>query len=394
MDKHNQFLLSLEPGQKPSISPSHQFAAFSLIILLILGGTLAWFLSIQIAEQMATTTADMIGHQVSAMIQAELSTADLREPMSGERYEAFDAFLHRNIISSQIARIKVWNKKGLVVYSDDSALIGQVFPLTEELGEVFADKDVIVQLASLNKGENLSEQGLGQLLEIYVPLTPNDSSEVLGAYEVYLYYEPIASAVRHAQIWIWAAVAVAMAALWGSLNWIFTRASRMISRQRQLAITDPLTGLPNRRYLLEQIKNERERSKRYGSTFSLIILDMDFFKKYNDAYGHPAGDEALRELANRMLKCVRTFDTIARYRGEEFAILLPETNLAYAERTANRIREEVAVLPFAYCPITVSLGVACYNGSSQNNVIAAADAALYQAKSRGRNRVCVAATNA
>ena len=121
---------------------------------------------------------------------------------------------------------------------------------------------------------------------------------------------------------------------------------------------------------------------------------MDFFKKYNDAYGHPAGDEALRELANRMLKCVRTFDTIARYRGEEFAILLPETNLAYAERTANRIREEVAVLPFAYCPITVSLGVACYNGSSQTNVIAAADAALYQAKSRGRNRVCVAATNA
>lgn len=378
---------------KLSISPSQQFAVFSLIILLALGSVLASLLSVQIEQQMATTTANMVGHQVSAMIRAQLSTADLREPMSSERYHAFDAFLRRNIISPQIARIKIWNETGRIVYSDDPSLVNQVFPLSEELREVFADKEVIVELASLKKDEHVSEQGMGPLLEIYVPLTPNDSSEVLGAYEVYLYYEPIASAVRRAQIWIWGSVSVALILLWVSLFWVFARASRAITRQRQLAITDPLTGLHNRRYLLEQLENERERSQRYDIPFSLIILDMDYFKKYNDAHGHPTGDEALRELANRMLKCVRALDTVARYGGEEFAILLPATNMAGAELTANRIREQVAAKPFACGPLTVSLGAACYNGSSQDDVVAAADAALYQAKSLGRNRV-VMATNA
>ncbi len=376
------------------LSPNQQFAVFSFGNLLLLGGALAWFLSGQIEQQMATAISEMIGHQVSTMIRGQLSAADLREPMTGERYAAFDAFLRRSIISPQIARVKVWNEAGVIIYSDEPALVGQVFPLTHELLEVFTEGRVVTELANLQRAENAAEQGMGPLLEIYVPLIPGNSDEVLGAYEVYLYYDPIAAAVRRSRIWIWGSVAVALAALWGSLFWVFARASRAILHQRQLAITDPLTGLHNRRYLLEQLEIEHERFRRYGVPFSLIMLDVDHFKHYNDAHGHPAGDAALRELAQRLLNCVRRLDTVARYGGEEFAVLLPATDLAAAGRTAERILEGVASQPFAHGPLTVSLGVACCNDRTRDDVIAAADGALYRAKSLGRNRVCLAATQA
>jgi diguanylate cyclase (GGDEF)-like protein len=377
-----------------SVSPIKQFAVFSFFSFVLLGGMLVWFLSGQIEKEMAAATADMVGHQVSAMIRAQLSAADMGEPMTGKRYAAFDAFLRHRILSSQIARVKVWNRAGTVIYSDDPALVGQVFPVEGELREVFAAGEAVATVASLKKAENAHEQDLGRLLEIYVPMVPSDSNEVLGAYEVYLYYAPIASAVQRAQTWIWGSVAVALLALWGCLSWVFARASRAIVRQRNLAITDPLTGLHNRRRLLEQLQGERERSKRYGTPFALILVDVDLFKEYNDAFGHPAGDDALREVARRMLRCVRGLDTVARYGGDEFAILLPAIGLVGAEQAADRVRELVDTQPFAHGSLTVSQGIACHSGSSQNDIVAAADAALYQAKSLGRNRVSAATTDA
>ncbi len=371
-------------------SPSQQFAVLSLAVLLLMGALLAWFLSGQIERQMASAVSDMIGHQVTAMIRAQFTADDLRESMTGDRYRAFDDFLRQNILSPQIARVKVWNEAGMIVYANDPALVGQVFPVEGGLREVFVSGDVITELASLEEQENVAEQGLGPLLEIYVPLVPRDSEEVLGAYEVYLYYKPIGEAVRRAQAWIWESVAIALSVLWGGLFWVFARASRAIVRQRQLAITDPLTGLRNRRYLLEQMEMESERSRRYRIPYSLILLDIDHFKKYNDTYGHPAGDVALRELANRLQKCVRAMDTVARYGGEEFAVLLPATDLANATITAERVRDAVVAHSFAHGPLTASLGVAYCDGLAPDGVIAAADVALYQAKSLGRNRACAA----
>jgi diguanylate cyclase (GGDEF)-like protein len=382
-------LLSAE-APRLRLSPSQQFAVLSLAILLLLGSILAWFLSGQIERQMTAAVSDMIGHQVTAMIRSQFTANDLSEPMIGERYRVFDEFLRRNILSRQIARVKVWNEAGTIIYADDPALAGQTFPVGDELREVFAEGDVVADLANLQASEHAAERGKGLLLEILVPLVPRDSEQVLGAYEVYLYYGPIATSVQRAQAWIWGSVAAALGGLWGGLFWVFQRASRAIAHQRRLAITDPLTGLHNRRYLLEQLEIESERSRRYHVPFSLILLDIDHFKHYNDTYGHPAGDTALRELADRIRKCVRALDTVARYGGEEFAVLLPATGPAGAARTAERIRECVAAKSFAHGSLTISLGVACHADLAPSGLIAEADAALYRAKSLGRNQVCLA----
>lgn len=244
-----------------------------------MGGLLAWFLSRQIERQMATAASDLIGHQVTTMIRAQLAAADLREPMSGERYRVFDGFLRQNVLSRQIARIKVWNEAGTIIYADDPALVGQTLALGDELRRVYAQAEVVAELASLQEPENVAEAGMGRLLEIYVPLIPRDSETVLGAYEVYLYYEPIEAATRRAQFSVWGSVVAALAGLWAGLFRVFERASHAILRERELAITDPLTGLRNRRHLLEQMELENERSRRYRIPYSLILLDIDHFKR-------------------------------------------------------------------------------------------------------------------
>jgi len=375
---------------KTKLSPSQQFAIFSFAVLLVLGSVLAWFLSRQIELEIISAISEMIGNQVKVMIRPQLAAADLAVPMTGHWYRRFDAFLHENILSEQVARVKIWNKHGVIIYADDPTLIGHAFPIENGLRQVYQEEQVATELASLEEAENVSELGLGPLLEIYIPLVPRDSQEVLGAYEVYLYYEPIAATVRQTQAWIWSSVAIALVGLWLSLFWVYQRAQRAIEHQRKLAITDPLTGLHNRRYLLEQLQVEMERARRYGVPLSLILLDLDHFKEYNDRYGHQAGDAALREVAWRILASVRRLDTVARFGGEEFAVLLPATELAGAIRTAERIRDQIAKMPFDYGPLTVSLGVAEYRGQPVNEFIAEADAALYQAKREGRNQVCVA----
>ena len=166
---------------------------------------------------------------------------------------------------------------------------------------------------------------------------------------------------------------------------------------RKISITDSLTGLLNRRYFEERISEEMERSKRHGQPFSLIILDIDDFKRFNDTYGHLCGDEALKNTANEIRRCVRIIDIAARYGGEEFAIILPTTEKEDAGLIGERIRSEIEGMPFNIKEAekavkqTVSLGIASYPGdaSSVEELINNADRALYRAKGLGKNRVVI-----
>ncbi|MBK9155140.1 MAG: diguanylate cyclase [Chloracidobacterium sp.] len=157
----------------------------------------------------------------------------------------------------------------------------------------------------------------------------------------------------------------------------------------QLSVTDPLTGLLNRRYLEERVAEEITRSKRYRFSLSLMLLDVDDFKSYNDTFGHPAGDTALKAVADILKESLRGADVAARYGGEEFAILLPQTSSEEAAQIGERIRKRVERMEFPHRRVTVSIGIASCSSEvdSSKDLISAADVALYAAKNHGRNNV-------
>ena len=158
-----------------------------------------------------------------------------------------------------------------------------------------------------------------------------------------------------------------------------------------LSFKDGLTGVYNRRHFMLRMEEEGKRHERFKQPVSLVLIDLDHFKEINDRHGHGAGDEALREISQRLLRNSRSFTVITRYGGDEFAVLLVDTPKPGAVVYAERIREVVEKEPFKYGPLTISLGVAGIpeDVASSKNLLAAADKALYDAKRRGRNRVGV-----
>jgi len=163
------------------------------------------------------------------------------------------------------------------------------------------------------------------------------------------------------------------------------------SRLEGLATTDGLTGLFNHRTFHEQLDNEWSRAARYGTPLSLILLDVDRFKQFNDTFGHPAGDEVLRIVAKILKSSARQSDLIARYGGEEFVVIAPETDIARAAELAERLRAALEASEWQLRSVTGSFGVATVDASTSSPaaLISHADTALYQSKNDGRNRVSV-----
>jgi diguanylate cyclase (GGDEF)-like protein len=162
-----------------------------------------------------------------------------------------------------------------------------------------------------------------------------------------------------------------------------------------MSITDPLTGLPNRRYLEERLAEEVNRSKRYDHQMSFLMIDIDDFKVYNDRNGHQAGDEALEMTAHALKVALRSADVAARYGGEEFCILLPQTSLAEARVIAERVREKIEATAYPHArsqplgAVTISTGISTLSKTvdTAEQMIWAADRALYEAKDEGKNRI-------
>ncbi len=165
----------------------------------------------------------------------------------------------------------------------------------------------------------------------------------------------------------------------------------------EMATRDPLTGLFNRREMSKVLEEELERARRYQRPMALLWIDFDHFKDVNDTFGHAAGDSVLRSISRLLLASVRSVDSIGRFGGEEFVIVLPEMDLDEAQDTAERLRRKVAEEPQPLgngeaVPLTISVGVAVYpdHGQSASTLCAAADKAMYLAKERGRNCVAMA----
>jgi diguanylate cyclase (GGDEF)-like protein len=187
-----------------------------------------------------------------------------------------------------------------------------------------------------------------------------------------------------------------------SMLWYFTfrlinkiaDARRMIE---ELAMTDGLTKLYNRRYLMERFLEEFERSKRLGKSLGCIMFDLDYFKRINDQYGHQAGDAVLKKISAIAAEFIRAYDILGRFGGEEFMIVLPETDLADSIRFAERLREllknQTIETGAGAVHMTASFGVAVLTkeDSTVDDIIKRADEGLYEAKKTGRDRVCLIA---
>lgn len=168
--------------------------------------------------------------------------------------------------------------------------------------------------------------------------------------------------------------------------------AQLYTQAKIRANTDGLTNLYNHRHFHERLEQEIARGSRFSTTFSLIMLDIDLFKAYNDTYGHLAGDKVLRRIGRHIESSIRSIDLAFRYGGEEFTIILPETRLGDAYKVAERTRKTIeSKMSSEGMPITASFGIANWptDGVMREEIIARADAALYRAKQTGRNRTCL-----
>jgi diguanylate cyclase (GGDEF)-like protein len=198
------------------------------------------------------------------------------------------------------------------------------------------------------------------------------------------------------QIWINTAMPLTALVITTTITFMVKYAlrDRDYEKTYALATTDSMTGLYNHRFFQEHMRRSIEQSNRFKHKFSLILIDIDFFKKFNDTYGHQAGDEVLRHVARKLKKTVRTVDVVARYGGEEMAIILDRTNeeeaLAVAHKVVKAVAEEAYPIAEGVSKhVTISCGVATYptHGDDVSQLIEFADAGLYRAKENGRNQV-------
>lgn len=172
-----------------------------------------------------------------------------------------------------------------------------------------------------------------------------------------------------------------------TLNAELLEANRALA---QAAVTDGLTGLKNHRAFQESLHSAAQMAERLQQPLSLVMFDIDHFKQFNDTFGHPAGDELLRQVAQVLRESARAYDVAARYGGEEFALLLPNTTLEQAVQVAERLRQQIRAIENPHAPVSASFGVATYRrGTPPATLVYEADAALYRAKRGGRDRVCV-----
>jgi diguanylate cyclase (GGDEF)-like protein len=172
-----------------------------------------------------------------------------------------------------------------------------------------------------------------------------------------------------------------------TLNAELLEANRALA---QAAVTDGLTGLKNHRAFQEALHSAAQMAERLQQPLSLVMFDIDHFKQFNDTYGHPAGDELLRQVAQVLRESARAYDVAARYGGEEFALLLPNTALEQAVQVAERLRQQIRAIENPHAPVSASFGVATYRrGTPPATLVYEADAALYRAKRNGRDQVCV-----
>jgi diguanylate cyclase (GGDEF)-like protein len=315
---------------------------------------------------------------------------------------ALDGRLPPYLRPLDVVKIKVFARDGTVVYSTDPSLVGKVDASNRNLARALAGETVSAlkttrQAADL-PGERAPER---DVIETYVPVRAGTG--VVGAFEAYTDVSWSRSEVRDVLKVSAVIVLAVLIAVFGGLYLLMRSLTRQLSAAEaeleQMAITDSLTGLANRRYLMARAEEEcariaRQRGRADKTGIGFIMADIDDFKTINDSHGHLVGDRVLKEIATRLRRVTRRYDIVGRYGGEEFLVVLPEADETETRSVAERVWQTMREAPFevenAAHRITISVGCTCAApGEDLTTAIKRADDALYQAKGEGRDRVAV-----
>lgn len=300
-----------------------------------------------------------------------------------------DFLSHYVDIAKSIIQISLVDKKGKVVASSSKALVGQTLK-----SEIFLSSSLI----------EVNNHPAYRLVVPSVSIFGEGNEQLLLLIDATVYAKNesrlLTTASMTAGIAILFALFIAYAIYYSAINRSREEKERLEElvkeRTREIELLskiDDLTGLWNRGYLEEMMKMEFKRARRYGHDISILVVDLDFFKKVNDTYGHLGGDEVLRKVSQRIMECLRETDFVGRYGGEEIVVILAETSVELAAEIAENIRSAIAAKPIYFAEetidVTASIGISAMRSDHEscNEIFSEADEALYVSKKEGRNRV-------
>ncbi len=244
-----------------------RFTLVSLFVTVLIATGLAWRLESALARDAFSGVAANTADQATNVLNKHLTVADLKAALQGERYKEIDTLIHNTLLSANIVRIKIWNRQGLLIYSDDKGIMGKTFPVERDLQEAFRG-EIASDITTLQAGENIGERGLyEQLFEIYVPLQPSDSSAIMGAYEVYYDLSKLQPRLMQIRYTVWSGVGIAFLLLYGALFVLIRNASReLIQRNKENQV------------LLVAERRERELSERLERVSHALSENLDLRK--------------------------------------------------------------------------------------------------------------------
>lgn len=369
-----------------------QFAVLSAVPIALTGVFLAQVVSRDVKNRALDRAAGAAELIARLGVQPLLSQSDLDQGLSPERLAEMDRALHGGLVGDQVARVKIWNQEGRVVYSDDRSILGRSFPASDDLEQALEGR-VVSEVTSLEGAEERGERRHGRLLEVYVPIRFTAGGPPAGAFEVYLPYQPVQAAIDQDTWRLFLVLLGGLVLLYATLLPIVVRASSTLRRQaaenERLSLRDPLTGLPNRILFRERAQQAIRAARRGGSRVGVLLLDLDRFKEINDALGHDTGDVLLRKVGPRLEATLREVDTVARLGGDEFGVLLPE--VADAPAAAHAARKIRSALEAAFdlgevaVEVEASIGISLFpdHGDDVDSLMQRADVAMYQSKHSG-----------
>jgi diguanylate cyclase (GGDEF)-like protein len=377
-----------------------RFGVVTLALVVVLGVVLGSLLQRSLKDRTVSDAVRTAEVALNIGVRPVLRPSDLERdyvPLPASRRSEIDATLLDSLSKNNIVRLKIWNPQHFVVWSDNARLLQRWFPGDDKLNESLSG-EVGAEVTDLRSPEELDDRANQRLLSVYVPLrvdtqgrfTDNETgSKVVGAFEIYLPYQPIARTIDHDTRRLYLILVIGLFLLYLAVFRIVARASRDLRRQaatnRHQALYDGLTDLPNRALFTDRLEQVAGQSRRNGTIAAALLLDLDRFKEINDALGHESGDQLLRKIGARISGRLRTQDTVARLGGDEFGVVLP--GLSHAQDAVVVAEDIAAALEQTFeiddieVDVRASIGVACTDdGDNAATLLRHADVAMYVAK--------------